>query len=311
MNEFLFSDTNKRYHTLDFYNRHRGLKLYKASVNCGFSCPNADGTKGRGGCIFCSEGSRLFTNDSSLSVTEQLNLEAERIHRKYPDALLCAYFQTNTNTYAPTATLKKLYYEAIQFPGVREIAIATRPDCLSDSVLDLISEINKKVPVTVELGLQTVNDKTAEFINRCYKYSVFEDSFIRLKNRQIRVCIHIIDGLPDESAEDMINTAKTVGKLHPDGIKIHLLYVARGTKLSELYSDGNYTPLSLPGYADIVTEQLTYIPGQTVIERITGDGDKRTLIAPMWSADKIRVLGTIDKTMADKNYYQGMRTDDR
>lgn len=311
MSDFEFSDTNKRYHTLDYYNRHRGLKLFKAAVNCGFTCPNADGTKGRGGCIFCAEGSRLFTNDASLSVTQQLTLEAERIHRKNPGAFLCAYFQTNTNTYAPAEHLRKLYYEAAEFEGVREISVATRPDCLPEDVIGLLSELNSSLPVTVELGLQTVSDKTAAAINRGYDFAVFEEAFEKLKKNNIRTCVHIINGLPGETREDMLNTAQTVGKLSPGGMKIHLLYVAEGTRLADMFRKGEYTPLSLEEYADTVTEQLTYIPARTVIERITGDGDKRTLLAPQWSADKIRVLGTIDKMMSDKNYYQGQRTDEQ
>ena len=298
---------NKRYRTLNRFNSEKGMKLYKAAVNCGFTCPNKDGTAGTGGCIFCSDGSRLFTADSSLSVTRQLEKEEKRIHAKTPDAFLCAYFQTNTNTYAPTGTLRRLYYEAISFPDVKEISIATRPDCIPDSCLELLKEINEQFPLTVELGLQTVNDKTAKAINRGYLYPVFEENFLRLKNAGIRVCVHIIDGLPGESESDMLLTAQTVGRLKPDAVKIHLLYVTQGTALEKLYRTGLYTPMSFEEYTHTAVKQLELLPPETVIERITGDGDKRTLIAPLWSADKIRVLGTVDKIMAEENTYQGAR----
>lgn len=305
---FEYSDSNKRYHTLNYYNKALGMKIYKAALNCGFSCPNIDGTCGKRGCIYCSEGSRLFTNDKNLSVTRQLELERDRILSKNPDAVLCAYFQSNTNTYAPAGKLRELYYEAADFPLVKTMAIATRPDCLPEDVLELLKEINSVKPLTVELGLQTANDVTAKKINRGYEYAVFETAFRRLKEAGIRVCVHLIDGLPGESREDMLSTAEIIGRLKPDALKIHLLYVAEGTQLADMFERGEYTPLTLEEYTDIAVSQIEYFPPETVIERITGDGDKRTLLAPMWSADKIRVLGTIDALMAQRDIYQGDKT---
>ena len=309
MYNFPFSLDNKRYHTLNFYNKiHYGKRVMKAVIDAGFTCPNADGTKGVGGCIYCRDGSGYFTSRYSDNiyedVTNQLISEKERIYKKFPDSPIIAYFQANTNTYAPVSILEKAYNAAIDF-GVAGISIGTRADCLSDEVIELLKRISPKTELTIELGLQTIHDKTAEIINRCYSYSEFLAGYEKLKKAGIRTCLHIINGLPGESYDDMIATAKEVGRLAPDGVKIHLLHINRDTALEKLYLDGNYTPLEKDEYIRTVVNQLLYIPEETVIERLTGDGDKRYLVAPLWSRDKISVLGGIDKLMSSLDIWQG------
>ena len=304
MNPFSYSFDNKRYHTLAYHNRIQNSKTQKAIIDAGLSCPNIDGTCGKGGCIFCDGGSGYFAPDRQLSVSEQIRMETERIRKKTPTAGIIAYFQVHTNTYGPVDKLRRMYTEAAE-TDVCGISIATRPDCLGEDVLALLSEIAEKKPLTVELGLQSVLDKTAEKINRGYPYSVFEESFMKLRRRGIRICVHIIDGLPGETQADMLHTAKVLGALRPDAVKIHLLHVIRGTRLAALWENGDYTPMTFDAYVDTVIKQLELLPAETVIERITGDGDKSKLLAPLWSRDKIRVLGTIDREMARRNTWQG------
>ena len=303
MNPFPFSDDNKRYHTLSYHNRHTyGKRIFKAVIDAGFTCPNIDGTRGLGGCIFCDGGSGYFTASSRLSVSEQYLLEEKRIREKYPKAGIIAYFQAHSNTYCTPERLKALLSEAVSC-GAEGIAIATRADCIDGEKADIIASL--PVPVTVELGLQTVSDETAAKINRCHSFAEFLEGYRLLKDRKIRVCVHIIDGLPGEKRENMLETARALGKLRPDGVKIHLLHVIKGTRLCEMYESGEYTPLEKAEYIDTVIGQLELMPQETVIERITGDGDKKKLAAPLWSADKISVLGGIDKRMAEMGTYQG------
>ncbi len=306
---FPYSNDNKRYHTLNYHNLSiYGTKAYKAVIDAGFSCPNTDGTKGTGGCIYCRNGSGYFTARHSENISEniisQLKSEKERIYKKFPDAKIVAYFQANTNTYANAEVLRKIYYTALDY-GVDGISIGTRADCLPDDVVELLSELSQKTKLTVELGLQTVHDRTAELINRCYSYEEFLQGYNKLRIAGIRTCLHIINGLPGESLEDMLITAKTVGKLCPDGLKIHLLHVNCDTALERMYLDGNYIPMEKEDYINLVVKQLEYIPQETVIERLTGDGDKRYLVAPKWSEDKISVLGGIDKLQKLNDTFQG------
>lgn len=281
MNNFKYSNDNKRYHTLAFEGR-----VYKACLNVGLPCPSY--------CIFCAEQSKLFTADGT--VTEQLEKEKKRIFDKYGEVPLCAYFQSGTNTNAPVETLRALYDEALAFPGVTSLSIATRFDCLPDEALDLLEEYKKRISLTVELGLQTIHRDDFDF---------FLDRYNELKKRNIKVCLHLMNGLPGETEEMMLDTAKAVGQLRPDALKIHLTYVVAGTPLCDMYERGEYVPLTFEEYTRIVVNQLEYIPAETVIERLTGDGDKRTLVAPLWSTDKIRVLGTIDKLLSDLDFWQG------
>ncbi len=303
MNPFPFSDDNKRYHTLSYHNRHTyGKRIFKAVIDAGFTCPNIDGTRGLGGCIFCDGGSGYFTASNRLSVREQYLLEEKRIREKYPTAGIIAYFQAHSNTYCTPERLKAVLLEAVGC-GAEGISIATRADCIDEEKAELIASL--PVPVTVELGLQTVSDETAARINRCHSFAEFLEGYRLLKNKKIRVCVHIIDGLPGENRENMLETAKVLGKLRPDGVKIHLLHVIRGTRLCGMYESGEYMPLEKAEYIDTVIGQLELLPPETVIERITGDGDKKKLAAPLWSADKISVLGGIDKRMAELGTYQG------
>ena len=303
INSFPFSEDNKRYHTLNFHNKRiYERKIFKAVIDAGLTCPNIDGTKGIGGCIFCDGGSGYFTNENTISISEQIALERKRIHEKYPDAGIIAYFQAHSNTYCSLYRLKEMISEAIE-SGIDGISLATRADCLDEENADFLSSI--KLPLTVELGLQTADDDTAVRINRCHSYDDFLMGYNMLKKRGIRTCVHIIDGLPGENKAKMLETAQKLGKLRPEGVKIHLLHVIEGTRLADIYKKGEYKPLEKAEYIDIVTEQLRYLPPETVIERITGDGDKRKLIAPLWSMDKISVLGGIDKLMKEKDIYQG------
>ena len=304
---FNYTIDNKRYHTLNYhFKKTFGKKVYKAVIDAGFTCPNIDGRVSSGGCGYCLSGSGEFTNDSRLSITEQLKKEYERISKKHENPELIAYFQAHTNTYAPIDVLRKKYEEALSFSSVVGLSIATRPDCIDEKIADLLEEFSKKTCLTVELGLQTVNDDVAKSFNRGYTYDTFLYAYKLLKERGIRVCIHIINGLLGETKEDMINTAKKVGQLHPDAVKIHLLHILKGTKYEREYNENKLVPLKKDEYIDIVVRQLEVLPQKTVVERITGDGSKQNLIAPKWSLDKISVLGAIDKEMAHRNTYQGI-----
>ena len=303
--QFPFSDDNKRYHTLAYHNKHTyGCKVFKASVDAGFTCPNIDGTRGHGGCIFCDGGSGYFTAECTVSVAEQIRRERERILAKNPNAKIIAYFQAHSNTYADPAKLERLYREAVSC-GVCGLAVATRADCVDERIAELLARFNRELPVTAELGLQSAHDVTAEIINRGHTFEEFKRGYNMLKQAGLRVCVHIINGLPQETPQMMLETAQILGGLKPDGVKIHLLHVIRGTRLCEMYEQGMYTPLEKDEYIDITIKQLEVLPMQTVIERITGDGDKSKLIAPMWSADKISVLGRIDRRMAELDTWQG------
>lgn len=304
MNPFLYAYDNKRYHTLAYHNRIQNCKTQKAVLDAGFSCPNLDGTCGTGGCVFCDNGSGYFTADSRLSVTEQFQIECIRIRKKRPDAAVIAYFQAHTNTYAPVEALEKLYREAMA-AGAAGLSIATRPDCIGEEVARLLGALSKEIPVTVELGLQTSDDESAVRINRGYLFSAFDSAVKCLKKEGIRICVHVICGLPGETAEQMCRTAQAVAAYRPDAVKIHLLHVIAGTPLAAVYQRGDYVPMTLPGYVDAVIQMLEHLPPETVIERITGDGDREKLLAPLWSLDKLRVLGTIDREMAQRNTWQG------
>lgn len=300
MNKFIYSNDNKRYHTLNYHIKSVfGRRIFKASLDGGFTCPN------KGGCTYCISGGSEFSADSRISVTEQIRLERERIHKKYENVDLIAYFQANTNTYAPLERLKRLYEEALACENVVGLSVATRADCIADDVLDYLEELSKRTYFTVELGLQTIHDKTAEKINRGHSFECFLETYKKLKERNIRVCVHLINGLPGETFEMMVETAKVVGNLKPDAVKIHLLHIMQGTVMHKQFLNGEFEEMAFDDYIKTVCTQLTYLPAETVIERITGDGSKDKLVAPLWSKDKIRVLGTIDKYMADNDLCQG------
>ncbi len=305
-NPFKYTLDNKRYHTLNYYNRTNfGGKIYKASLNCGFTCPNLDGSRGTGGCIFCDGGSGYFTAPQ-LTAVQQLNSEIARLHKKFgTDVPVIAYFQANTNTYAPVEKLRELYYSVLECPQVSGLSIGTRADCLPDDVLDLLSELNEKTALTVELGMQSMHESTIRLINRCCTHEEFVSGFNRLKSREIRTCLHIINGLPQETPDMMLETARETARLAPSAVKLQMLHVIKGTPLEKLYLSGDVKLLSREEYTDIIVRQLEVLPPEVVIERITGDGDKSKLIAPKWSADKIAVLGGIDKRLANLDTWQG------
>ena len=282
---------------LNTYLRNKyGKKLYKVSINAGLTCPNRDGTCGNRGCIFCSEsGSGDFAEDPLLSVTEQIERGKRRVLAKMPKegCGYIAYFQSFTNTYAPVKRLRSIYKEAVDHPEIEIISIATRPDCLGEDVLDLLSEINEAKPVWVELGLQTIHADTAGYIRRGYDLPVFDEAVTNLKERGLETIVHVILGLPGESEEDMLETVRYVAKSGVSGIKLQLLHVLKGTDLAKDYAAGLFECLTLEEYVSIVQRCLEIIPDDMVIHRMTGDGARRNLIAPLWSTDKKRVLNMI------------------
>lgn len=273
-----------------------GCKVYKISINAGFTCPNRDGTLGTRGCIFCSKGgSGDFAESSTLSVTEQIESGKQRISKKIKSGKYIAYFQAFTNTYAPVEVLAEKYCEAINHPDIVGISIATRPDCLGEEVLTLLSEINKIKPVFVELGLQTIHEKTAEYIRRGYPLSVYDNAVKALKKTGINTVVHLIIGLPNESREEMLESVEYACKSGADGIKLQLLHILKGTDLADDYLSGKFETLSMEEYLSIIKDCVEIIPKNVVIHRLTGDGPKKDLIAPLWSADKKSVLNALNK----------------
>jgi len=275
-----------------------GRKIYKVSINAGFTCPNRDGTLGNRGCIFCSAGgSGDFAEDAALSVTEQIEQGKKRIAAKLPDKDygLIAYFQAFTNTYAPIEKLEKVYMEAAAHPEVEIISIATRPDCLGEEVLNLLGRVNEIKPVWVELGLQTIHEETAEYIRRGYPLGTYDEAVRNLKARSIETIVHVILGLPGESRKEMLETVKYVGESGVEGIKLQLLHVLENTDLADDYRAGKFECLTLDEYASLIRDALDILPANIVIHRMTGDGDKKILIAPKWSEDKKNVLNTLHR----------------
>ena len=299
-----------RYRSLNDHNQKRfGRKVYKLSLSAGLSCPNRDGACGDRGCIFCSRGgSGEFASCADLSIPEQLEQAKRRVQSKTRDNAYIAYFQPFSNTYGDPAYLRRIYTEAIAPDYILGLSIATRPDCLPDDVLDLLSEINAVKPVTVELGLQTIHPATAAYIRRGYELSVYDEAVRKLHERGIEVVTHIILGLPGESPEMMLDTVRCVGAV-TDGVKLQLLHVLSDTDLADDYAAGKFEVLSLDSYTDILCRAIEVLPGHVVIHRLTGDGDKRSLIAPLWSADKKRVLNHIKKVLDDRNVIQGSKAD--
>ena len=274
-------------------------KVYKISINAGFTCPNRDGTLDTRGCIFCSGvGSGDFCESSLLSITDQIEQGKKRVAAKIKDdGKYIAYFQAFTNTYAPLEKLREVFTQAINHPDIVAISVATRPDCLPENVLNLLSELNQIKPVWVELGLQTIHEKTAEYIRRCYPLSVYDKAVDELKKRNINVITHVILGLPGESEEDILRTVKYVCDKGTDGIKLQLLHVLKGTDLAKEYADGKFKCLEMDEYIELVVKCLSIIPKDIVIHRMTGDGDKKILIAPEWSGDQKRVLNALTKAI--------------
>ena len=284
--------------TLNQYLRERfGRKIYKISISGGFTCPNRDGTLDTRGCIFCSAGgSGDFAEDKNLSITEQIDLGKRRVAAKMPEGYI-AYFQAFTNTYAPVERLRALYSEAIEHPCIVAVSIGTRPDCLTDEVLDLIAELNLLKPVWIELGLQTIHEKSAEYIRRGYSLPVYERAVRELRARNIETITHVILGLPGESREEMLQTVKYVGESGVQGIKLQLLHVLEGTDLALDYRNGLFEVMTMDDYISLIKDCVDILPDDIVIHRLTGDGPKRILIAPEWTKDKKSVLNALNKEL--------------
>ena len=275
-----------------------GCRVVKLALDGGFTCPNRDGTKGTGGCIYCSEsGSGDFASD----IPGQIRL----VSRKWPDAKYLAYFQSHTNTYAEPDRLRRLWDEALSYPGVTGLAIATRSDCLPDSVLDLLQEYSEKTYLWIELGLQTSRDDTADFINRCYRTSVFEDAMKKLKKRGIRTVVHEILGLPGENASDALKTALYAASFEPFGMKFHMLHVMEGTRLGEIYKTSSFPLMDKDEYVNTIVDILERLPQDITIHRLTGDAPRSALIAPDWTKNKHVVLGAIQHEFSARASFQG------
>lgn len=297
---------DKRYYSLDYYLKQLyGEKVYKISLNGGMTCPNRDGKIGVGGCIFCSAGgSGDFAAPQSDSVSSQIERAIEGISKsKSVGTKFIAYFQAFTNTYAPVEYLRKLFTEAITHPNIVGLSIATRPDCLPDDVLELLSDLNKIKPVWVELGLQTTKEESASYIRRGYSLSVFDDAVHKLSKIGIATIVHIIIGLPHESREDILNSVRYISKLPIQGIKLQLLHVLKGTDLADHL--GEFHILTLEEYVDLVIECLEILPDNIVVHRITGDGPKALLLEPLWSLKKREVMNRINQELAARNTWQG------
>ncbi len=288
-----------KYYSLNNYLRNTfGDKVYKLSLDGGFTCPNRDGTIDTRGCIFCSEGgSGDFAESSLLSITEQIEQGKKRVENKIKSGKYIAYFQAFTNTYAPVEILRQKFFEAIRHKDIVALSIATRPDCLDDNILSLLDELNKIKPVFVELGLQTIHEKSAEYIRRGYPLSVYDEAVKKLKSISINIVVHVILGLPNESKTDMLETVSYVCKSGIDGIKLQLLHILKNTDLADEYYRGNVKTLELDEYIDIIKACVEIIPSDIVIHRLTGDGAKKDLIAPLWSADKKNVLNKLNKAL--------------
>lgn len=299
----------RRYHALDLFLKNKfGHKVYKLSLNAGLTCPNRDGTIDTRGCIFCSAGgSGDFAQSPALSITGQIESAKALVSNKITDGRYIAYFQAYTNTYGPVDYLRKIYLEAVENDDIAAISIATRPDCLSDEILLLLDEINHIKPVFIELGLQTIHERSATFIRRGYRLSVYDDAVKKLNKLGILSVVHIILGLPGETVEDMLATVDYVVKSGIHGIKLQLLHVLKGTDLYDYYikHSAEFHLMNSADYTDCVICALERIPPDIVIHRLTGDGPKKILEAPLWSADKKRVLNTITHELKERNTFQG------
>ena len=309
MSNFIYSNSNKRYNTLDYYYKNKfNSKVSKISLNAGFTCPNIDGKVGIGGCIYCSKsGSGEFAGNIEDSLEKQFNDIKKVMLRKWPNSKFIGYFQAHTNTYAPVEELKKKYETILNQDNVIGLNIATRPDSITDECLDYLEELNKKTYLTIELGLQTIKEETSKLINRCHSLECFENMVKKLRERQIDVVVHIINGLPNEAKKDMINTVKYLNKLDIQGIKIHMLCITKDTPIEKLFKNNKFKLLSKEEYIDIVIEQLEYLRPEIVIHRLTADPKISDLIEPKWITKKFTVLNDIDKEMVKRDTYQGAK----
>ena len=306
-NPFPYSEDNKRYLTYSCYLRRRfGCKVMKLPLNTDLGCPNRDGTKGSGGCIFCSaKRSGDFAGDPAEDIPSQLTAMREKLKNKWSGGKFIPYFQAGSNTYADTATLRRMYETALGYEGTVGLSIATRADCIDEEKADLLAELSQRTYLTVELGLQSISDRTALLCNRCHTYGDFLEGYRLLAERGINVCIHLINGLPGETREMMLRSARAVAELRPHAVKLHLLHILRGTALAEMYERKEFGALGQEEYISLVCDQIELMPPETIIERITGDGARRDLIAPLWSLNKFAVMNGIDKELYRRDSWQG------
>ena len=310
MTKFKYAfDDNKRYHTWNYYLRNNfGQKIFKVSINAGFTCPNIDGKVAYGGCTYCSkEGSGDFAGNPKDNLIKQFKDIKEMMHKKWPNAKYIGYFQAYTNTYAPLEVLKEKYETILEQEDVVGLSISTRPDCLEDDVVEYLGELNKRTNLWVELGLQTIHDSTSKIINRVHDYQTFLDGLAKLKAKNIKVVVHIINGLPGEDYNMMMETAKAVADLKVDGIKIHLLHVIKNTPMEKMLQKGMMKLMTQDEYVNLVCDQLEILPPEMIIHRLTGDGKKEDLVGPLWSLKKWEVLNQIDDTLKLRDSYQGKK----
>ena len=301
---------DKPYHSLDYeLKRQFGQKIYKVSLDGGMSCPNRDGTVGTGGCTFCSQGGSgefAVGRNGYPDVWEQIEQAKTRVHRKISgEGKYIAYFQSYTNTYAPVDYLRTLFERAITHPDIVALSVGTRPDCLGDEVVALLKELNRQKPVWIELGLQTIHEKTAERIHRGYRLEVFEDAYRRLKEAGLTVVVHVILGLPGETKEEMLETVDYLGKIPVDGIKLQLLHILKGSQMAAEYEKNPFSLMELEEYLDLILTCVARLPQSVVIHRLSGDGAKALLIGPTWSANKKLVLNRMMQKFRENGIFQG------
>lgn len=309
MTDFKYAFDNKRYHTWNYYLRSNfGEKVFKVSINAGFSCPNIDGTITYGGCTYCSkEGSGDFAGNPNDNLIKQFEDIKQMMHKKWHSAKYIGYFQAFTNTHAPVNILKEKYGTILNLEDVIGLSISTRPDCLPDDVVEYLANLNKKTNLWVELGLQTIHDKTSKVINRGHDYDTFLEGVAKLKKHNIKTVVHIINGLPGEDYNMMMETAKAVSELGVHGIKIHLLHVLKNTPMEKMLEKEMFTLMEKDEYVNLVCDQLEILPPEMVVHRLTGDGKRDEMVGPMWSLKKWEVLNAIDDTMKKRNSYQGIK----
>ena len=306
---FKYSDSNKRYYTLDYFYKHKfNSKVFKVSLDGGFTCPNKDGKVGFGGCIYCSKsGSAEYAGDRKDDLVTQFNKVKEMMERKWPKAKYIGYFQANTNTYAPVSVLKEKYETILSLPNVVGLSIATRADSITDECLDYLSELNTRTFLTVELGLQTIHEKTSILINRCHTLECFEEMVNKLRSKNINVVVHIINGLPYETHDMMVDTVKYLSNLDIQGIKIHALSILKDTALEKMYNETHFKVQTREEYINTVCDQLEYLREDIVVHRITGDPKLDDLVEPDWLIKKVTIINDIDKEMKRRDTYQGVK----
>lgn len=306
---FKYTLDNKQYHTFNYYLKNKyHTKVAHVSLNASFTCPNRDGTKGVGGCFFCSEqGSGDFAGNPSSSLEKQFAEISKIMSNKWPDCKYIAYFQAFTNTYGPISKLKECFEPFIHKENVVGIDIATRPDCINEEIVEYLATINERTDLWVELGLQTIHDKSAKWFNRGYDLDCFIEALNLLRKYNIPVCVHIINGLPVETKDMMLETAKYLGNLDIQGIKIHNLYALKNTRLAKYYQEHQIDFMTKEEYVELVVKQLEYIPQEVVIQRLTGDGKASELYGPLWSIKKVMVLNDISKKQKELGSYQGIK----